>query len=162
MCQLGTLLSEVEMIAADLPAKWLWRMNHDFVEAKMFLCTQMMDEARHTEVFRKRALANGGWTRPRRGRRGTLLQLIIEAKTYTQGARSCTCSGRGSCCRLFRDGRARSPPSDVEKRIFRLCMQDGRATWPTARCTCATDWRPTRPWLRTSTPTWIRARRSSP
>ena len=59
MCQLATVLSEVEMVAADFPAKWLWRMNHDFVEAKMFLCTQVMDEARHTEVFRKRALANG-------------------------------------------------------------------------------------------------------
>ena len=60
MCQLCTLLTEVEMIAADLPAKWMWRMNHDFIEAKMFLCTQIMDEARHAEVFRKRALANGG------------------------------------------------------------------------------------------------------
>ena len=49
-----------QMIAADLPAKWMWRMNHDFLEAKMFLCTQIMDEARHSEVFRKRALANGG------------------------------------------------------------------------------------------------------
>ena len=26
----------------------------------MFLATQAMDEARHTDVFRKRALANGG------------------------------------------------------------------------------------------------------
>ncbi len=60
ICQLCTTLSEVEMIASDLPAKWMWRMNHDFVEVKMFLCTQIMDEARHTEVFRKRALANGG------------------------------------------------------------------------------------------------------
>ena len=60
MCQLCTLLTEVEMIAADLPAKWMWRMNHEFIEAKMFLCTQIMDEARHAEVFRKRALANGG------------------------------------------------------------------------------------------------------
>lgn len=51
MCQLATVLSEVEMVAADFPAKWLWRINHDFVEAKMFLCTQVMDEARHTEVF---------------------------------------------------------------------------------------------------------------
>ena len=60
MCQVCTTLTEVEMIAADLPAKWMWRMNHDFIEAKMFLCTQIMDEARHAEVFRKRALANGG------------------------------------------------------------------------------------------------------
>ena len=60
VCQVFTTLTEIEMIAADLPAKWMWRMNHDYLEAKMFLCTQIMDEARHAEVFRKRALANGG------------------------------------------------------------------------------------------------------
>ncbi len=41
------------MVASDFPAKWLWRINHDYVEAKMFLCTQVMDEARHVEVFAK-------------------------------------------------------------------------------------------------------------
>ncbi|MBM3675732.1 MAG: ribonucleotide-diphosphate reductase subunit beta [Actinobacteria bacterium] len=83
MCQLCTVLTEVEMIAADLPAKWMWRMSHDFIEAKMFLCMQIMDEARHAEVFRKRALSNGGG-------------LLI----------------------------SRTAPTDVEKRILRMCMQD--------------------------------------
>jgi hypothetical protein len=59
-CQIATLLTEIEMIASDFPAKWLWQMNQHFHEVKMFLCTQAMDEARHLEVFRKRALANGG------------------------------------------------------------------------------------------------------
>ncbi|MHB1717879.1 MAG: ferritin-like domain-containing protein, partial [Acidimicrobiales bacterium] len=30
VCQMCTMLTEVEMIAADLPAKWMWRINHDF------------------------------------------------------------------------------------------------------------------------------------
>src|SRR3972149_2308626 len=55
--QVCTFLSEVEMIATDLPAKWVSRINHDFVELKSLLCMQTVDEARHTEVFRKRALA---------------------------------------------------------------------------------------------------------
>ena len=59
MCQLCTLLSEVEMIATDLPAKWSFRMNSYFQEVKGFIASQCIDEARHTEVFRKRALANG-------------------------------------------------------------------------------------------------------
>lgn len=67
MCQLCTTLSEIEMIASDLPAKWMWRMNHEFLEAKMFLCTQIMDEARHCEVFRKRALVNEGGLLESRG-----------------------------------------------------------------------------------------------
>jgi hypothetical protein len=36
-CQISTFLSEVEMIASDFPAKWLWQMNQHFHEVKMFL-----------------------------------------------------------------------------------------------------------------------------
>jgi hypothetical protein len=60
VCQLCTNLVEVEFVAGDMPAKWLCRINHDFHEVKLFLASQTMDEARHLDVFRKRALANGG------------------------------------------------------------------------------------------------------
>ena len=123
MCQLCTLLTEVEMIAADLPAKWMWRMNHEFIEAKMFLCTQMMDEARHAEVFRKRALANGGGLLLSRNGATSLLRTIIEAKSYTQATALMHLLGEGFVLDLFRMGELIAP-SDVEKRIFRMCMQD--------------------------------------
>lgn len=123
ICQLCTLLTEVEMIAADLPAKWMWRLNHDFIEAKMFLCTQIMDEARHAEVFRKRALANGGGLLLSRGGPTNLLRTIIEAKTYTQASALMHLLGEGFVLDIFRMGELIAP-SDVEKRIFRMCMQD--------------------------------------
>jgi ABC-type lipoprotein release transport system permease subunit len=47
------------MIATDVPAKWMGRLNADFFEVKNFISTQVMDEARHAEVFRKRALTTG-------------------------------------------------------------------------------------------------------
>ncbi|MDA8147771.1 MAG: ferritin-like domain-containing protein [Actinomycetota bacterium] len=123
MCQLATVLSEVEMVAADFPAKWLWRINHDFVEAKMFLCTQAMDEARHTEVFRKRALANGGGL----GKATTVveqfLKTILDAESYDEGSALMHLLGEGVVLSLFRAGEMIAP-SEVEKRIFRLCMQD--------------------------------------
>ena len=74
------------MIASDFPAKWLWQMNQHFHEVKMFLCTQAMDEARHLEVFRKRALANGGGLM--RCLTGTeeFLRTILHAPTYVQGS----------------------------------------------------------------------------
>jgi len=123
VCQLCTTLSEVEMIAADLPAKWMWRMNHDFLEAKMFLCTQIMDEARHSEVFRKRALANGGGLLKSRGGTTSLLRTILEAKTYTQASALMHLLGEGFILDIFRQGELISP-TDVEKRIFRMAMQD--------------------------------------
>lgn len=52
--------AEIEFLAGDFPAKWLYRIPADFFEIKAFLSTQIMDEARHLEVFRKRALAGGG------------------------------------------------------------------------------------------------------
>ena len=109
MCQLCTLLTEVEMIAADLPAKWMWRMNHDFIEAKMFLCTQIMDEARHAEVFRKRALANGGGLLVSRAGPTSLLRTIIEAKTYTQASALLHLLGEGFVLDIFRMGELDRP-----------------------------------------------------
>ena len=123
MCQLATVLSEVEMVAADFPAKWLWRINHDFVEAKMFLCTQVMDEARHTEVFRKRALANGGGLGRASAVVERFLQLILDAESYDEGSALMHLLGEGIVLSLFRAGAALSP-SPVEQQIFRLCMQD--------------------------------------
>jgi hypothetical protein len=123
MCQLATVLSEVEMVAADFPAKWLWRINHDFVEAKMFLCTQAMDEARHTEVFRKRALANGGGLGKATAVVEQFLKTILDAESYDEGSALMHLLGEGVVLSLFRAGEMIAP-SEVEKRIFRLCMQD--------------------------------------
>lgn len=123
MCQLATVLSEVEMVASDFPAKWLWRINHDFVEAKMFLCTQVMDEARHTEVFRKRALAGGGGLGRSTAVTERFLKLILDADSYDEGSALMHLLGEGVVLSLFRAGELVAP-SAVEKRIFRLCMQD--------------------------------------
>jgi hypothetical protein len=123
ICQVCTTLTEVEMIAADLPAKWMWRMNHDFLEVKMFLCTQIMDEARHAEVFRKRALANGGGLLMSRAGPSSLLRTIIEAKTYTQASALLHLLGEGFVLDLFRQGEMISP-GPVEKKMFRMAMQD--------------------------------------
>lgn len=123
MCQLATLLSEVEMVASDFPAKWLWRINHDFVEAKMFLCTQIMDEARHTEVFRKRALANKGGLGKAKAVVEQFLKLILDAQNYDEGSALMHLLAEGIVLSVFRAGEFLAP-SPVEKKIFRLCMQD--------------------------------------
>ena len=60
VCQLMTFLAENEYAALYIPAKFLPRINAQFVEAVLFLGTMIADEARHIEAFTKRALANGG------------------------------------------------------------------------------------------------------
>lgn len=63
-CQIVSHLSRVEYLAADVVGAWLPQIATAYFETKLFLSTQAMDEARHTEVFRKRALANGGGIAP--------------------------------------------------------------------------------------------------
>lgn len=123
VCQLCTQLSEVEFIAGDLPAKWMWRINHDYHEVKCFLASQIMDEARHLDVFRKRALANGGGLMQASPGSEELLRLIIEAPDYTVASALMHILGEGFVLTLFRNGEFLAP-TEVEKKIFRLCMQD--------------------------------------
>jgi hypothetical protein len=122
-CQISTFLTEVEMIASDFPAKWLWRMNQHYHEVKMFLCTQAMDEARHLEVFRKRALANGGGLLRCRAETELGLASILLAPTYIQGSFLMHVGGEGLVLDLFRAGEFHAQ-NKCEKEIYRLCMQD--------------------------------------
>jgi len=60
VCQAMTFLAENEYAALYIPAKFLPRINAQYIEVVLFLGTVINDEARHIEAFTKRALANGG------------------------------------------------------------------------------------------------------
>lgn len=122
-CEFCTFLTEIEMIASDFPAKWLWRMNQHFHEVKMFLCTQAMDEARHLEVFRKRALANGGGLLHARAESELGLANILHAPSYIQGSFLMHVVGEGLVLDIFRAGEFLAH-NKVEKEMYRLCIQD--------------------------------------
>ena len=122
-CQLCTLLSEVEMIATDLPAKWSHHMNSYFQEVKGFIATQCMDEARHAEAFRKRALAGGVGLLRAGVRSEHALKGLLEADSYSEGSVFLHVLGEGFILTLFRSSEFISP-TPVEQRIFQLVMQD--------------------------------------
>ncbi len=122
-CQVCTFLSEVEMIATDLPAKWIPLINHDFVELKSLLCMQVVDEARHTEVFRKRALAGGVGLLRASAYAEHALKGILEADTYSHASVFMHLLGEGFILSTFRNGESIAA-TPVDKRIFRLVMQD--------------------------------------
>ncbi|MCL6646245.1 MAG: ferritin-like domain-containing protein, partial [Dehalococcoidia bacterium] len=42
VCQFCTYLTEVEFIAGDVPGKWVPRIPAEYMEAKLFLATQIM------------------------------------------------------------------------------------------------------------------------
>lgn len=121
MAQFCTSLTEVEFIAGDVPGKWLPRIAADHFESGLFLMSQVMDEARHTDVFRKRALANGGGLLLQGGGGG--LRQILESEDFTQMSSMLHILGEGFVQSLFRLGELIAH-NEAEKRIFRLAAQD--------------------------------------
>jgi hypothetical protein len=119
--QFCTFLTEVEFIAGDTPSQWLPQISNDHYEVKMFLASQIMDEARHLDVFRKRALANGGGLMRSSGNAG--LRVIIDAKDFTEMSTIMHVQGEGLVQSIFRMGEYIAT-NEAEKRIFRLSAQD--------------------------------------
>ncbi|MFN0096477.1 MAG: hypothetical protein ACKVVT_17085 [Dehalococcoidia bacterium] len=60
VCQLMTELSERSYYQGVVLGRWLPEISYGYLEMKLFMSTVIYDVARHTETFRKRALANGG------------------------------------------------------------------------------------------------------
>ncbi len=123
MCQLCTFLTEVEFIAGDIPGKWMPNIPDEYYEVKLFLATQMVDEARHLDVFRKRALANGGGLLYTRRGGSSAGVGAIGTDNFDEVTVVLHVLGEGFVQSIFRAGEyiAKSEP---EKRIFRLCLQD--------------------------------------
>ena len=121
-CQLCTFLTEVEFVAGDFPAKWMTHIPQDFLEVKSFLTSQMMDEARHQEVFRKRAIAGGGLLHASPGFEWAL-KAILDAPTHTMGTFLLNLLGEGLVLSIFRSGEMIAK-THVDKEIFRRCLQD--------------------------------------
>ena len=121
--QLCTFFTEVEMIATDLPAKWVWRMNNQFHEVKHFISTQALDEARHAEVFRKRALAGGVGLMEALPQAEHSLKAILDCDSYSEASAFMHLLAEGNVLTMFRFSEFISP-TPVDKRIFQLVMQD--------------------------------------
>jgi hypothetical protein len=123
-CQLATFFAQVEFVAADVPGRFIATMSPDYQEVRMVLLAQVMDESRHLDVFRKRALANGGG----------LMRMIDSvsdvvggstdsAREYTELSTRLHIVGEGNVLTLFRLGELMAY-NEAEKTIYRRCAQD--------------------------------------
>jgi hypothetical protein len=140
MCQFNTFLTMGEYLATDVIVPWMPKFNTYFHEIKLFIASQAMDEARHTEVFRKRILANGG------GLGMTISLGSALAGMGDAGAKAATTRQQdinsnplfstwnhvsyaihvvfeGAILSMFRFGEFLGK-TDVDKQIFRMVMQD--------------------------------------
>lgn len=123
-CQLATFFNEVEFVAADVPGRFIATMSPDYMEVRQFLMTQIMDESRHMEVFRKRALANGGGLMRRvDSSTGVVGGRTDDARDFTEMSSRLHIVGEGGVLTLFRVGELMAY-NDAEKTIYRRAAQD--------------------------------------
>lgn len=122
-CQFTTYLSEIEFVAADVPGRWVAGISPDYLETRMFLMTQMMDEARHLDVFRKRALANGGGLM-RAGDDFNDGAVSLEMlNDFSEMSARLHVAGESPVLTIFRTGELLAQ-NEAEKRMYRLAAQD--------------------------------------
>jgi len=86
MAQLATVLGEVALVAMEAPSRWVFVINQEFLELKSFLCAQMIDEARHVEAWRKRALAGGEGLGRASVSAEQALKELLSAETYPEAS----------------------------------------------------------------------------
>ena len=122
MCQLCTELAQQATMETDSIGQWVGRMNYAYYEVKTFLATELYDTARHYDVFRTRALANGGTLGLESP--GLINRRIIESRAgWTETAVLMYILRGPFTLMLYRYGEAYAL-NPAEKILFRLSAQD--------------------------------------
>lgn len=123
VCQIMTFLAENEYAALYVPAKFIGQIHPHFTEVVLFLSTVMVDEARHIEVFTKRALANGGGLGVASAATQLSLASLLEPKDFSIASFLLSVLGEGTFLDLlaFLEEFA---PEEATREICRRARQD--------------------------------------
>lgn len=80
--QICTHISEKEQMEADVLGKWVPEVSYGYHEVKLYLSTTLFENARAVEVFRKRALSNGGGLGIQSP--GWGFRSVVDARNFTE------------------------------------------------------------------------------
>jgi TusA-related sulfurtransferase len=121
--QLMTYLVENEQAALIIPARLLSQLHPHYREVMQLLASQAADEARHVEVFTRRALLSGGefGTSSAGGRAS--LQTLLDEPDFTTASFLLSVLGEGTFLDLLRFI-ADHAPDQVTADVTRLAARD--------------------------------------
>jgi TusA-related sulfurtransferase len=94
--QVMTFLAENELSALYVPSRFLPRIHPAYAEVAMFLATQLADEARHIDVFLKRARAGGGGVGVSSATTSMSLLSLLTLEDFTEAAFLLSVLGEGT------------------------------------------------------------------
>src|SRR5438132_6405700 len=97
-----TFLAENELSALYVPARFIPRIHPAYVEVAMFLATQLADEARHIDVFLKRARAGGSGAGISTATTSRSLLSLYMLEDFTEAAFLLSVLGEGTFLDLLR------------------------------------------------------------
>lgn len=100
--QTMTFLAENELSALYVPSNFLPRIHPAYAEVAMFLATQLNDEARHIEVFLRRARAGGGGLGISSVTTSQSLLSLLELTDFTEAAFLLSVLGEGTFLDLLK------------------------------------------------------------
>jgi hypothetical protein len=121
--QVMTYLVENEQAALLIPARLLTRVHPHFREVLQLLAVQAADEARHIEVFTRRALLGGGEMGVSGAGGRASLDTLLREHDFTLAGFLLSVLGEGSFLDLLRFLQ-RHAPDDVTRTVCRLALAD--------------------------------------
>ena len=95
VCQVMTYLAQNEYAAYYVPARFMGLVHPAYAEVLLWLASHVHDEARHVEVFTKRALVNGGRAYALASTQRSL-HALLEERDFTAAALLLNVLGEGS------------------------------------------------------------------
>jgi TusA-related sulfurtransferase len=95
VCQVVTFIAQNEYAAYYVPARFMHAVNPEFVEVLLWLASHVHDEARHIEVFTKRAVLNGAQAYALASAQRSL-ETLLQENDFTASALLLNVLGEGS------------------------------------------------------------------
>ena len=124
VAQVMTYIAQNEYAALYLPARFLPQVNPQYAEVLLWLSSHVHDEARHVEVFTKRALAGGARARALASTELSLHTLLAE-RDFTGSALLLNVLGEGTFLDLLRFVEQHAPDAATAA-AARLARRDER------------------------------------
>jgi len=122
VCQVMTYLAQNEYAAYYVPARYLGQVHPAYTEVLLWLASHVHDEARHVEVFTKRALV-GGVRAYALASTQRSLHALLEERDFTASALLLNVLGEGSFLDLL-DFVAAHAPDAATAAAARLAHRD--------------------------------------
>jgi len=124
VAQVMAYIAQNEYAAYYVPARYLAQVNPEYIEVLMWLAGHVHDEARHVEVFTKRALAGGQRTYALAATELSL-QTLLDERDFSAAALLLNVLGEGTFLDLL-SFVAQHAPDAATGRAARLAHQDER------------------------------------